>query len=98
LRRFLKPGGTLVLSLPKADSPVRSQSLGGLIRYRIQHLERRTPGKKILVILKSIADRLGNRHSWTMEHARQMLEENGFKVLSAEEGRQILAVVEKTVP
>ncbi len=95
LRRVLKPGGTLVLSLPKQNSKVFTQTLGGLIRHRIENLERRTPGKILLVILKTLGDRYGNMVHWTVPQVRQMIKANGFRLISIEEGRQILAVAEK---
>ena len=98
LHRVLKPGGTLVLSLPKHDATLFSQPVNALIRYRIRHLERRTPGKILLVILKSFGDRFGNRPRWTRLQAQQMVSATGFKVVSLEEGRQILVVAEKAAP
>jgi ubiquinone/menaquinone biosynthesis C-methylase UbiE len=95
LHRVLKPGGTLVLSLPKQNSALFSQSVGELVRYRIQHLERRTPGKILLVILKSFGDRFSDTPRWTRQQAQQLLTTAGLKVVSLDEGRQILAVAEK---
>jgi ubiquinone/menaquinone biosynthesis C-methylase UbiE len=95
LHRMLKPGGTIVLSLPKQNSIIFSQSMGELIRYRIRHLERRTPGKILLVILKSFGDRLSDTPRWTRLQAQQMMSTTGFKVVSLDEGRQILVVAEK---
>ncbi len=95
LHRVLKPGGTLVLSLPKQNSILFSQSVGEFVRYRIRHLERRTPGKILLVILKSFGDRFGNIPRWTMLQAQQMTSASGFKVISLDEGGQILVVAEK---
>ena len=95
LHRMLKPGGTLVLSLPKQNSIIFSQSMGELIRYRIRHLERRTPGKILLVILKSFGDRFSDTPRWTRLQAQQMMSTTGFKVVSLDEGRQILVVAEK---
>jgi len=93
--RVLKPGGTLVLALPKQNSPRFSQSLGELIRSRIRQLKRPTPGKMALVMLKSFADRFRDIPLWTMPQARQMMSDSGFKVISLDEGRQILVVAEK---
>jgi len=98
LHRVLKPGGTLVLSLPKHDATLFSQPVDALIRYRIRHLERRTPGRILLVVLKSFGDRFGNRPRWTRLQAQQMASATGFKVVSLEEGRQILVVAEKAAP
>jgi ubiquinone/menaquinone biosynthesis C-methylase UbiE len=95
LHRMLKPGGTLVLSLPKQNSIIFSQSMGELIRYRIRHLERRTPGKILLVILKSFGDRLSDTPRWTRLQAQQMMSTTGFEVVSFDEGRQILVVAGK---
>jgi ubiquinone/menaquinone biosynthesis C-methylase UbiE len=95
LQRVLKPSGTIVLSLPKQDSILFSQSVGELIRYRIRHLERRTPGTILLVILKSFGDRFSRIPRWTRLQAEQMMNAAGFKVVSLEEGRQILIVAEK---
>ena len=98
LHRVLKPGGTLVLSLPKHDATLFSQPVGELIRYRIRHLERRTPSKMLLVVLKSFGDRFSNRPRWTRPQAQQMVTASGFRVVSLDEGRQILVVTEKTAP
>jgi ubiquinone/menaquinone biosynthesis C-methylase UbiE len=95
LHRVLKPGGTLVLSLPKQNSMLFSQSVRELVRYRIRHLERRTPGKVLLVILKSFGDRFSHTPRWTRLQAQQMMSTTGFKVVSLDEGRQILVVAEK---
>jgi ubiquinone/menaquinone biosynthesis C-methylase UbiE len=97
LHRVLKPGGSLGLSLPKQNSILFSQSVGELIRYRIRHLERRTPGKMLLVVLKSFGDRFSNIPRWTTLQAQQMTSASGFKVVSLGEGRQILVVAEKVV-
>jgi ubiquinone/menaquinone biosynthesis C-methylase UbiE len=95
LYRVLKPGGTIVLSLPKEDSKVLSQSLSELIKYRIRHLERRTPGKMLLVVLKCFGDRFHHSPRWTVARAQSMLNAMGFETISLEEGRQILVVAEK---
>jgi len=98
LHRVLKPGGTLVLSLPKHDATLFSQPVNALIRYRIRHLERRTPGKILLVILKSFGDRFGNLPRWTRVQAQQIATVSGFKVVSLDEGRQIVVVAERAAP
>jgi len=95
LHRVLKPGGTLVLSLPKRNSHIFSNSVCELIRYRVHHLEHRTPGKMLLVILKSLADRFSKTRRWTTSQAQQMMIASKFKVVSLDEGRQILVVAEK---
>jgi ubiquinone/menaquinone biosynthesis C-methylase UbiE len=95
LHRVLKLGGTLVVSLPKQDSIIFSQSMGDLIQYRIRHLERRTLGKILLVMLKSFGDRFSNTPRWTVPQAQQMIGAVGFKVVSSGEGRQILVVADK---
>jgi ubiquinone/menaquinone biosynthesis C-methylase UbiE len=95
LHRVLKPGGTLVLSLPKQNSALVSQSVGELVRYRIHHLERRTPGKILLVILKSFGDRFSHNPRWTRPQAQEMMRVSGFRVISLDEGRQILVVAEQ---
>lgn len=95
LHRILKPGGTIVLSLPKANSKVVTQSLLELIRYRIDHLEGRTAGKLGLVILKCIGDKYHSSQRWTVPQVQEMLTAMGFEMVSVEERRQILAVAEK---
>jgi ubiquinone/menaquinone biosynthesis C-methylase UbiE len=95
LYRVLKPRGTIVLSLPKENSDILSQSLNELINYRIRHLERRTPGKIMLVVLKCFGDRLHHVPRWTVPQTQAMLNAIGFEIISLEEGRQILAVAEK---
>jgi ubiquinone/menaquinone biosynthesis C-methylase UbiE len=95
LRRVLKPGGSLVLSLPRQNSVSVSQSVWDLIRFRMRHLEKRTPGKILLVILKSFADRYGNSPRWSPTQARQMASAGGFRLVALEEGRQILLVAER---
>lgn len=98
LYRVLKPGGTLVLSLPKQNSSTYSSSACELIRYRIRHLERRTSGKILLVILKTFGDRFHPTPRWTPPQAQQMMCGVGFEVVSLDESRQILVVAEeKTV-
>ncbi|MEW6517184.1 MAG: class I SAM-dependent methyltransferase [candidate division FCPU426 bacterium] len=93
--RVLKPQGTIVLSLPKQDSKVLLQSISELIKYRIRHLERRTPGKMLWVVLKSFVDRFYPTFRWTAAQAEAMLSVSGFKVIRVEEERQILIVAEK---
>lgn len=95
LYRVLKLRGTIVLSLPKQNSKVLSQSVGELIKYRIHHLEKRTPGKILLVILKCIGDRFHPSPRWTVSQTQEMLKAMGFEIMSLEEGRQILVVAEK---
>ena len=96
LSRVLKPGGTIVLSLPKRDSIIFSHSVGELIRFRIRHLERRTPGKVLLVIVKSYGDQFHNTPTWTVPQTQKMLSPIGFKTVAIEERRQLLVVAEKT--
>jgi ubiquinone/menaquinone biosynthesis C-methylase UbiE len=96
LYRVLKPGGTLVLSLPKQDHSVPSGSMGELIRYRIRHLEKRTLGKMLLVIVKSYADRYYNGQTWTVPQAQKMSSEIGFEIVALEDGRQLLVIAKKT--
>lgn len=95
LCRVLRPRGTIVLSLPKWDSQVLSQSVTELIRYRIRHLERQTPGKVLLVVLKCLGDRYHPSARWTVAQTQTMLAAMGFQTVALEEGRQILAVAEK---
>jgi ubiquinone/menaquinone biosynthesis C-methylase UbiE len=95
LHRVLKPGGTLVVSLPKQHSSISSQSLGALIRYRIRHLERRTLSNILLVIVKSSGERWVQMPRWTMLEAQQMISTSGFNVIDLTEGRQIIVVAEK---
>jgi 2-polyprenyl-3-methyl-5-hydroxy-6-metoxy-1,4-benzoquinol methylase len=95
LYRVLKPRGTIVLSLPKENSDILSQSLNELIKHRIRHLERRTPRKIMLVVLKCLGDRLHHVPRWTVPQTQVMLSAMGFEMISIEEGRQILAVAEK---
>ena len=95
LCRVLKPGGTLVLSLPKRNSSIFSHSVSEIIRYRIHHLERRTLGKMLLVIAKSFGDRFHHSPTWTVQQAQKMLSEIGFESITIEEGRQLLVVAQK---
>ncbi len=95
LHRVLRPRGTIVLSLPRQDSQVLSQPVSELLKYRIRHLERRTPGKMLLVVLKCLADRYHRSPRWTLAQTQTMLAATGFEILELEEGRQILAVAEK---
>lgn len=90
-RRVLKPGGTLILSLPKRNAAVLTQSLAQVIRTRARDLRRRTPGKILLVVVKALADRYHRGARWTVEDASNMLQAAHFAVLSLDEGPQILA-------
>jgi len=92
LHRVLKPGGTLVLSLPRQDADLFTMPLLDLARHRVRQLERRTPGKVLLVILKSLGDRYGGTPRWTAAQARQMASDAFLQRVSLEEGRQILAI------
>ncbi len=96
LCRVLKPRGTIVLSLPKENSDILSRSLTELINHRIRHLDKRTPGKIMLVVLKCLGDRLHHVPRWTVPQTQVMLDAMGFEMISIEEGRQILAVAEKS--
>jgi len=95
LHRVLKPGGTLVLSLPRPDSRIWSNSVRELVQYRVRRLERRTPGKVLLVVLKSLGDRFHPTPRWTPSQAQQMVGAGGFEFVSFKEGRQLLVVAEK---
>jgi ubiquinone/menaquinone biosynthesis C-methylase UbiE len=95
LYRVLKPGGIMVLSLPKQNSAVMFRSVGELIRYRIRHLEMQTPGKMLLVIVKSFADRYHNSQTWTAPQAQKMLNAIGLRMVATEKGRQLLVVAKK---
>jgi ubiquinone/menaquinone biosynthesis C-methylase UbiE len=94
--RVLKPGGTLLLSLPRPKPNDGSRSFGELVRYRLRHLERRTAWKSLLVVVKACGDRFYDNPSWTTLQARYMLAKAGFKVLALGEDRQIIVVAEKT--
>jgi len=94
--RVLKPGGTLLLSLPRPEPNNGSRSFGELIRYRLRHLRRQIPGKSLLVVVKACGDRFNANPSWTTLQARYMLAKAGFKVLALGEDRQIIVVAEKT--
>jgi ubiquinone/menaquinone biosynthesis C-methylase UbiE len=93
--RVLKPGGTLLLSLPRPKSDDGSRSFGELVRYRLRHLERRTPWKTLLVVVKACGDRFYDNPSWTASQARDMLATAGFEVVAVGEDRQIIVVAEK---
>jgi SAM-dependent methyltransferase len=93
--RVLKPGGTLVVSLPKRYASISRQSLGALIRDRVRHLERRTLSNILLVIVKSCGERWVQMPCWTMGEAQHMISSSGFKVIDLTEGRQIIVVAEK---
>jgi hypothetical protein len=41
------------------------------------------------------ADKFSNIPRWTMQQAEHMMSAGGFKVISLDEGRQILVVAEK---
>ena len=69
--------------------------MGELVRYRIRYLERRTPARIALVMLKSFADRFANTPRWTVPQAQQMMAAGGFTVVSLDEGRQLLVVGDK---
>ncbi len=98
LRRVLKPGGVLVLSLPKRDSAILSQSIGESVRYRLRHLERRTPGRVLLVLLKALGDRYGGTTRWTTAEAEEMVRRAGYAPLYLEDEWQILVVGERPSP
>jgi ubiquinone/menaquinone biosynthesis C-methylase UbiE len=93
--RVLKPGGTLLLSLPRPKPNNGSRSFGELARYRLQHLKRRTACKSLLVVAKACGDRFYDNPSWTAQRARYMLATAGFEVLAVGEGQQIIVVAEK---
>jgi len=93
--RVLKPGGTLVLSLPEQNAALMTKSVWQIIRDRVGRLEGRKPDKMLLVVIKTFADRYGGAKRWTPAQAEEMLTSNGFGILSLSEGRQILAVAEK---
>jgi ubiquinone/menaquinone biosynthesis C-methylase UbiE len=93
--RVLKPGGTLLLSLPRPKSNNGSRSFGELVRYRLRHLERRTAWKSLLVVMKACGDRFYDNPSWTAQQARYMLASAGFEVLALGEDQQIIVVAEK---
>jgi SAM-dependent methyltransferase len=95
LRRVLKPGGTLVLSLPKKDSVMFSQSIGESVRYRLRHLERRTPGRVLLVLLKALGDRYCSTTRWSTAEAEGMVRSAGFAPLYLENEWQILVLAER---
>ena len=96
--RVLKPGGTLLLSLPRPKLNDGSRSFGELVRYRLQHLERRTACKSLLVVAKACGDRFYDNPSWTAQQARYALASAGFEVLAVGEGQQIVVVAEKARP
>lgn len=96
LYRVLKPRGTLILSLPRRDSASASRPVGELIRQRIRHLERRTLGKVLLVVAKTLGDRYHNIPTWTELQARGMLGAIGFETVAVVEGRQLTVIAEKT--
>lgn len=93
--RVLKPGGLLLLALPRGKSNNGSRSFGDLVRYRLQHLKRRTPCKSLLVIVKACGDRSHGNFSWTAQQARYALASAGFEVLAVGEDRQIIVVAKK---
>lgn len=95
LQRVLRPGGILLLSLPKHNSRVVTDSVCEVIRFRVRHLKRRTPGKVVLIALKSLADRYSCTRRWTGPEARRMLNANRFRTIRIDEGRQIVVVAEK---
>jgi ubiquinone/menaquinone biosynthesis C-methylase UbiE len=94
LYRVLKPKGTLVLSLPRPDSAPRPT--GELIRQRIRRLGKRTLGKALLVVAKTLGDRRQNTPTWTELQARGLLAAVGFETVAVVEGRQLIVVAEKT--
>jgi ubiquinone/menaquinone biosynthesis C-methylase UbiE len=93
--RVLKPGGTLLLSLPRSKPNDGSRSFGELVRYRLQHLERRTACKSLLVVAKACGDRFYDNPSWTAQQARYRLATAGFEVLAVGEDHQLIVVAEK---
>ena len=93
--RVLKPGGTLLLLLPRSKPNDGSRSFGELVRYRLQHLRRRTACKSLLVVAKARGDRFYDSPSWTAQQARYMLVSAGFNVLAVGEAQQIIVVAEK---
>jgi hypothetical protein len=50
----------------------------------------------LLVVLKCMADRYHPSPRWTLAQAQTMLAATGFETVALEEGRQILAIAEKT--
>jgi hypothetical protein len=68
---------------------------GMISANRIHHLERRTPDKILLVVLKSFGDRFGHNLRWTRLQAQEMMRVSGFRVISLDEGRQILVVAKQ---
>jgi ubiquinone/menaquinone biosynthesis C-methylase UbiE len=96
--RVLKPGGTLLLSLPRPKPNDGSRSFGELIQYRLRHLQRQTPWKSLLVVVKACGDRFNDNPSWTAQQARYMLATAGFEVVALGEDQQIIVVAEKARP
>jgi ubiquinone/menaquinone biosynthesis C-methylase UbiE len=95
MRRVLKPGGTLVMSLPTRDSQMFAHSIGENIRYRIRHLARRTPGRVLLVLLKALGDRYSHTTRWSAAEAEEMVRSAGFAPLRLGNEWQILVMAER---
>jgi SAM-dependent methyltransferase len=98
LYRVLKPRGILLLSLPRRDSPIKSWPIGKTIHHRLCHLEGRTLGKMLLVVLKTLGDRYHPIPMWTELDARGMLGALGFETVAVAEGRQLVVVAAKVWP
>jgi ubiquinone/menaquinone biosynthesis C-methylase UbiE len=98
LYRVLKPGGTLILSLPRRDPAGSPRPASELIRHRLRHLNGRTWGKVLLVAAKTLEDLHHPISTWTELRAREMLAAAGFETTAVVEGRQLFVVAEKARP
>jgi SAM-dependent methyltransferase len=95
LHRVLKPGGTLILSLPRRDPPSFALPIGTLIKHRIRHLDKPTPGKILLVTVKSLGDKYHPTPTWTDPQIRELLGRVGFDTTTVIEGRQLVVVAKR---
>lgn len=96
LCRVLKPGGTLILSLPRRDPPGAPRPVGELIRHHLRHLDERTLGKVLLVAAKCLGERHRPTPTWTELQIREMLSSTGLETVAVISGRQLIVVAEKT--
>lgn len=92
--RVLKPGGTLIVT--QVPKPVKD--LPTAVKTRLKHLEKKTPGIMLLVVIKTILERTKVTKYWTPEELLVLLLANKeLDIAYVDHGPPIIVVAKKTL-